>query len=314
MGPVGPFDKFRRVRALVTGAHGFVGHWLGEHLRAAGDEVVETDHHSLDVMDPDGARRVVAEVRPDAVYHLAGFSDVGASWSRPVDAFRINADGTLHVLLACRDADVPRVLVVSSADVYGVVAADELPLTEESPLRPSSPYAASKVAADYLALQAHLGWGMGTIRVRAFNHLGPGQTDKFVAAALAARIAHNEAEGRDVVPVGNLSPRRDFTDVRDVVRAYRLLVERATPGEVYNVCSGHDVAVTDVADRLLAMAERPMRLEVDPELERPVDVPVHRGDNGKLRAATGWEPTIDLDQTLADLLDDWRRRVRSGAA
>ena len=155
---------------------------------------------------------------------------------------------------ACAAAGVDRVLSVGSADVYGVVTEAELPLTEDSPLRPASPYAASKVAADFLGLQAFLGHGLGVIRVRAFNHLGPGQTDRFVAAALAARIAANERDGGDAVPVGNLSARRDFTDVRDVVRAYRLLVERGAPGEVYNVCSGRDLAVQELADRLLALA------------------------------------------------------------
>ena len=300
------------MRALVTGAHGFVGRWLCDHLRSAGDDVVESDHHDVDILDAAGVVGLVARSRPDAVYHLAGFADVGASWEQPIDAFRVNADGTLHVLLACRDAEVERVLVVSSADVYGAVTEDELPITEDAALRPSSPYAASKVAADYLAVQAHLGWGLATLRVRAFNHLGPAQTDRFVASALAARIARNEVEGRDVVPVGNLSPRRDFTDVRDVVRAYRLLVERGTPGAVYNVCSGRDVAIRELAERLLAMADRPMRLEVDPALERPVDVPVHRGDAAKIGAATGWQPQIPLERTLADLLDDWRRRVRAG--
>jgi GDP-4-dehydro-6-deoxy-D-mannose reductase len=205
---------------------------------------------------------------------------------------------------------VSRVLSVGSADVYGVVTEAELPLTESSPLRPASPYAASKVAADYLGLQAFLGQGLGVIRVRAFNHLGPGQTDRFVAAALAARIAANEQDGGDTVRVGDLSARRDFTDVRDVVRAYRLLVERGTAGEVYNVCTGHDLAVQELADRMLALSTRSMRLEPDPSLLRPVEVPVLRGDATKLRDATDWEPQIPIDQTLTDLLDDMRARAR----
>jgi GDP-4-dehydro-6-deoxy-D-mannose reductase len=146
------------------------------------------------------------------------------------------------------------------------------------------------------------------IRVRAFNHLGPGQTDRFVAAALAARIAANERDGGSTVRVGDLSARRDFTDVRDVVRAYRLLVELGTPGEVYNVCTGRDLAVQELADRMLALATRPMALEVDPTLLRPVEVPVLRGDASRLRAATGWEPLIPIEQTVSDLLDDQRDR------
>jgi GDP-4-dehydro-6-deoxy-D-mannose reductase len=293
------------MRALVTGASGFVGRHLVEHLEATGDDVVRTDvdHEGADITDADSMRDLFASTRPDAVYHLAGWSDVGGSWGADQEVFRINAEGTLSVLLAAQHAGVERVLVVSSADVYGIVAEDELPLTEESPVRPVSPYAVSKVAADFLGLQAFLGRRQGVVRVRAFNHLGPGQRERFVAPAVAARIARNERDGGDVVPVGNTTPRRDFTDVRDVVRAYRLLVEHGTPGEAYNVCSGVDVAIADLVDRLLRMAARPMRLEEDATLLRPVDVPVLRGDSTKLREATGWVPEVPLDRTLVDILD-----------
>jgi GDP-4-dehydro-6-deoxy-D-mannose reductase len=304
------------VRALVTGSNGFVGRHLLAHLADAGDDVVGADHAGagagagVDIADGDAFRTFVGSVRPDVVYHLAGWSDVGGSWAAPVDTFRVNAEGTLNVLLACAAHGVQRVLSVSSADIYGVVTEDELPLTEDAPLRPVSPYAVSKVAADFLGLQAWLGHGLGVLRVRAFNHLGPGQTPRFVAPALAERIARNELDGGDVVSVGNLSPVRDFTDVRDVVRAYRLLVERGEPGEAYNVCSGTALAVQELADRLIALAAAPMRLVPDPALSRPVDVPVLRGDNRKLRAATGWSPSIGIDTTLTDLLDDMRKRVR----
>lgn len=290
-----------------------MGTHLVRHLRAAGDEVTTFDHRgdvAIDITDGEAIDAAIGRSRPEAVYHLAGWADVGGSWAQPVQVFRTNAEGTLNVLLASARAGVATVLAVGSADVYGVVTEADLPLTEDAPLRPTSPYAASKVAADYLALQAFLGQGLGVVRVRPFNHLGPGQTDRFVAPALAARIARNEVDGGDIVTVGNLSPRRDFTDVRDVVRAYRLLVERGAPGEVYNVCTGRDLAIQELADRMLSMATRPMTLETDPELSRPVDVPILRGDNSKLRAATGWEPGIDIDQTLADLLEDMRRRVR----
>ena len=303
------------MRALVTGGSGFVGHHLVAHLEALGDEVITCDRAPLpggavlDITDAAATGELVARVRPEVIYHLAGWADVGGSWRAPVEAFRANAEGTLNVLQAATDVGVDRVLAVSSADVYGAVSEAELPLTEDSALRPASPYAASKVAADFLALQAWLGRRLPVLRVRAFNHLGPGQTDKFVAPALASRIARNEVEGGDVITIGNLSARRDFTDVRDVVRAYRLLVEHGEPGEVYNVCSGHDVAVQELADALLAMARRPMRFEPDPELLRPVDVPVLRGDHARLTKATGWEPQIPLTQTLTDLLDDWRTKL-----
>ncbi|MEY2436777.1 MAG: GDP-4-dehydro-6-deoxy-D-mannose reductase [Acidimicrobiaceae bacterium] len=299
------------MRALVTGASGFVGRHLIEHLRACGDEVTGCDRAdgSCDINDRSSVAEVVGRVRPEAVYHLAGWSDVGSSWASPVEVFRANAEGTLNVLLACAETGVARVLAVSSADIYGVVTEDELPLDEDAPLRPVTPYAASKVAADFLSLQSWLGRKLPVLRVRAFNHLGPGQAPQFVAPALAERIARNELTGGHEIPVGNLSPRRDFTDVRDVVRAYRLLVERGEPGMAYNVCSGKDIAVRDLAERLLAMSTRPMELVTDPALERPVDIPVLRGDNSRLRAATGWTPQIPIDVTLADLLDDMRKRV-----
>lgn len=299
------------MRALITGAEGFVGRYLRHHLEEAGDEVVGIDRaEGPDLLDGPGMGAIVADVAPDAVYHLGGWSDVGASWSEPLEAFRVNAEGTLNLLQACRDRPI-RVLVISSADIYGKVTLGELPLTEESPLRPVSPYAASKVAADQLALQAWLGFGLETVRARAFNHLGPGQTNRFVAPALAERIATCELDGTEVVTVGNLTPRRDFTDVRDVVRAYRLLVTEGEPGASYNVCSGVDLPISDLAERLVRLADRPMRLESDPDLQRPVDVPVLRGDATKLHKVTGWSPEISIDQTLTDLLDEWRGRVRA---
>ena len=301
------------MRTLVTGAAGFVGTHLVTHLHECGDTVEKSDHTTdgVDITDIDAVAALLDKTRPDAIYHLAGWADVGASWSNPTSAFRVNADGTLNILLAAVAAGVERVLIVSSADVYGAVAEEHLPITETTPLRPVSPYAASKVAADFLGLQAFLGRGLGVLRVRAFNHLGPGQTDRFVASALASRIAHNELEGTDEIPIGNLSARRDFTDVRDVVRAYRMLITDGTPGEVYNVCSGHDVAVQELAEMLLSHASHPMRFVTDESLLRPVDVPVLRGDHSRITRSTGWEPKVPLAQTLEDLLDDWRRRVRS---
>ncbi len=299
------------MRVLVTGAGGFVGHHLVRHLTDAGDDVHTTDpaHGGADITDAAAIATEIATIAPEVVYHLAGWADVGGSWAHPVEAFRANAEGTLNVLTACQAAEVRRVVAVSSADVYGAVSPEELPLTEESPLRPASPYAASKVAADYLGLQAWLGHGLPVMRVRAFNHLGPGQSDKFLASALASRIARAEREGGEVLAIGDLSPRRDFTDVRDVVRAYRLLAEKGEPGEAYNVCSGVDLAVQQVADVLLGLAKVDLRFETDPALLRPVEVPVLRGSHAKLTAATGWEPEIAIEATLAELLDDWRARL-----
>ncbi len=299
------------MRALITGANGFVGHHLSHHLEAEGDEVDCTDRSTdgLDITDAPSLLELFRRTRPEAVYHLAGASDVGGSWATPQATFRANAEGTLNVLWAAREAGVERVLTVGSADVYGKVSADDLPIDEDLPMRPVSPYAASKAAADHVALQANLGFGQHVVRARPFNHLGPGQSDRFVAPALAGRVAANERAGEAVVKVGNLSPRRDFTDVRDVVRAYRMMVEHGRPGEVYNVCSGRAIAVQELAEQLIGMATIEMELVPDPDLQRPVDIPVLLGDASRLRADTGWEPTIPLEVTLRDLLDDQRARL-----
>lgn len=298
------------MKALITGAEGFVGRHLTDHLRDCGDAVIGVDRgDGPDLLDPQGLHDLLAEVRPEVVYHLAGWSDIGASWSQPETTFEVNATGTLNLLQACVTTVRPRVLAVSSADVYGVVAPDELPITESFPFRPVTPYAASKIAADQLALQAWLGYGLETLRVRAFNHLGPGQSLSFVAPAIAERIARNERDGGSEVPVGNLTPRRDITDVRDVVRAYRLLMEHGEPGESYNVCSGRDLSIADLAERLLLMAAHPMELVADPQLQRPVETPVLLGDATRLRLATGWTPEIPIEKTLHDVLEERRRSL-----
>ena len=271
--------------------------------------VTDRSTDGLDILDAASLLDLFRRTSPEVVYHLAGASDVGGSWQTPQATFRANAEGTLNVLWAAREAGTERVLTVGSADVYGKVTAADLPIREDQPLRPVSPYAASKAAADDVAQQAWLGYGQQVVRCRPFNHLGPGQTDRFVAPALAGRVAQNERSGNDVVLVGNLSPERDFTDVRDVVRAYRLMIDRGRSGEVYNVCSGRAIAVQDLAEQLIALATTPMRLETDPDLERPVDIPVLLGDNSRLRTDTGWEPKIPLATTLRDLLDDRRRRL-----
>ena len=264
-----------------------------------------------DLLDPDAVRALVADVHPDVVYHLGGWSDVGASWDHPLESFRVNGEGTLNLLQACVASRSPRVLAVSSADIYGRVTPEELPISESTPFRPVTPYAASKAAADQLALQAWLGHGLETIRVRAFNHLGPGQTTRFVAPAIAARIAANERDGSEEIPVGNLTPRRDTTDVRDVVRAYRLLMLHAEPGEAYNVCTGNDLTIGELAAGLVSLASRPMTLAPDPSLQRPVETPILRGDPEKLTRATGWTPEIPLETTLRDILIEQRSLLAS---
>ncbi len=299
------------MRALVTGASGFVGRHLVTHLESCDDEVVGTDRSDggPDLLDAEGFERLLTGIRPEVVYHLAGQADVGRSWSAPVETLRANIEGTHNVLAAARSAEVARVVTVTSADIYGLVERHDLPLTESSPIRPVSPYAASKAAADLVAQQAHLGHGQDVVRARSFNHLGPGQSDRFVCSALAARIVANERSGGSEVRVGNLTPRRDFTDVRDVVRAYRRMATSGVTGQAYNVCSGRSTSVQEVVDRLLEMSPQEMQVEVDPDLFRPADLEELRGDPSRLVADTGWSTEYALDDTLKDLLEDWRERL-----
>jgi GDP-4-dehydro-6-deoxy-D-mannose reductase len=293
------------MRALITGGKGFVGQWLAAHLRDCGDDVSVIDIET-DVTDGGAIRHVMGDVSPEAVYHLAAMTHVGESWENPSQVLRVNVLGTAEILASARSlAPSPRVLVVSSAEVYGVVGPEQLPLGEDTPSAPATPYAASKLAAEVVALQAWRAYDQPVIVVRPFNHIGPGQSPNFFVPALAKRIVEARRLGAGSLRVGTLSTRRDFTDVRDVVVAYRRLIENGAPGNVYNVCSGRDVAMAEVAAQLLELAQTDLTLEVDPELVRPVDVPVLRGDAARLRARTGWQPMIPLATTLADVLASW---------
>ena len=293
------------MRALITGGKGFVGQWLSAHLKDRGDDVAIIDLET-DVADGAAVRRVMSDVRPDAVYHLAAMTHVGDSWEHPSQVLRVNVLGTAEILAAARAIpELPRVLDVSSAEVYGVVGTDQLPLDEHTATLPASPYAASKLAAEAVALQAWRGYGQPVMVVRPFNHIGPGQSPNFFVPALAKRIVEARRAGAGSLPVGTLTTRRDFTDVRDVVVAYRRLIEAGEPGGVYNVCSGRDVAMAEVARDLLRLAGADLELVTDPALVRPVDVPRLRGDATLLRETTGWLPVIPLATTLADVLASW---------
>jgi GDP-4-dehydro-6-deoxy-D-mannose reductase len=293
------------MRALITGGKGFVGQWLASHLKDSGDEVVVIDIET-DISDGPALRKVVATAAPDAIYHLAAMTHVGESWENPSEVLRVNVLGTAELLAAARELPTaPSILVVSSAEVYGTVSPEQLPLSEDAPTAPATPYAASKLAAEAVALQAWRGYRQPVIVVRPFNHIGPGQSPNFAVPALAKRIVEARKKGDTSLRVGTLTTRRDFTDVRDVVVAYRLLMEHGQAGTIYNVCSGRDVAISEVADELLALAQAKLELVIDPALVRPVDVPVLRGDAGLLHAATGWAPSIPLATTLADVLTSW---------
>ena len=294
------------MRALVTGGRGFVGTWLAAHLEACGDDVVATGEEA-NVADADLIGAAIADVAPDAIYHLAGQASVGRSWDDPATTYRVNVLGTVNVLDAARrQPRPPRVLVVSSAEVYGLVAPEDLPISEDTDLHPVSPYAASKVGAEVAARQAALGWELPVVVVRPFNHIGPGQSPAFVVSALAKRIVEAERAGTRELRMGNPEPRRDLTDVRDVVRAYRLLLETGVPGGVYNVATGSDIRIGDLASRLVELSGCALEVVTDSVEQRRLDVPVLRGDAAKLRAETGWAPEVALDQTLADVLAYWR--------
>jgi GDP-4-dehydro-6-deoxy-D-mannose reductase len=296
------------MRVLVTGSKGFVAHWLIAHLEDQGDEVIGLDTE-VDITEPAGLREVVTTAEPDAVCHLAAQASVGASFGNSEATYRVNAVGTANVLdaaLACRAR--PRVLLISSSEVYGRAGPQDLPLREDHPFAPVSPYAASKAAAEMIGIQTWLGSGLEVVRVRPFNHTGPGQRPDFVVPALAAQVAQAVSSGADRLSTGNLEARRDLSDVRDVVRAYRLLLESGRPGEVYNVCRGEAVSIREVAERLLTLAGVDLPIVVDPARVRPVEIPELRGDPTRIRAAVGWKPEYGLDQTLADVLEYWQRR------
>ena len=305
------------MRAVVTGASGFVGRHLVAHLHACGDTVVAVDHAAqdgalaVDVTDEDALTRAIRDASPDAVYHLAARSHVGESWAGGDELTRVNVGGTQTVVDACAAAPVGRLLVVGSAEQYGPVPADQGAVDETVTMQPLSPYGVSKLAAERGALDAWRDHAVPVLCVRAFNHTGPGQSPTFFVPGFAGRIARAEADptGGDDIAVGNLDSVRDFTDVRDVVQAYRLLVEHGMPGESYNVCSGEGVRIADLAERLLTRARRTLRLRTDPELVRPVEVPVFVGNPAKLVAATGWARRVALDTTLHDVLAESRARV-----
>jgi GDP-4-dehydro-6-deoxy-D-mannose reductase len=293
------------MRVLVTGANGFVGRWLVAHLQDRGDEVTGLDAE-VDIRKVRELTDAVTVSAPDGICHLAAQSAVPASWSNPLETYEVNTLGTSNLLTAAMACDRrPRVLIVSSSEVYGRVRPVDLPLREEQPLAPVTPYAASKAAAEMVALQGWLGSGLEVVRARPFNHTGPGQRTDFVVPALAQQVAQVAQAGARSLRTGNLDVRRDLTDVRDVVRAYRELLVTGAAGEVYNVCRGESVSIRDVAQRLLVLAGVDIPIEIDPERVRPVDLPELRGDGSRLEKATGWTPEIPLDQTLTDVLAYW---------
>ncbi len=281
---------------LVTGAQGFVG---GHLLAQLGERAVAVD---VDVTDAEAVARAVAEATPDAVVHLAALSSVADSWGEAAEVWRVNVLGTVNVLEAVRaEAPGARVLAVSTGQVYG--DAEQIPTTEESPVAPLSPYAASKAAAELACASSNL----DVVIVRPFQHEGPGRDERFAVGSWAAQIARAEESGGGTVRVGELSSKRDITDVRDICRAYELLLDPSVAAGTYNVASGRAVEMSEVLEALVGLAKVPIEVEADPARSRPSDLPVVCGDASRLRAATGWKPMIPLEQTLADTLDAARR-------
>jgi GDP-4-dehydro-6-deoxy-D-mannose reductase len=316
------------VRALITGASGFAGTHLGQYLLAHTDweligtvypEPVEAQPEEprlrlahIDLRDPEGVRALVEEVQPDYIFHLAAQSIPSASFADPWGTLETNIRSQVNLLHAVRLLDLKtRVMAIGSNEEYGLPSEADLPLTEEAPLRPHNPYAVSKVAQDLMGLQYHLAYGLDVVRIRPFNHTGPGQSPIFVVPAFASQIARIEAglQEEEAMRVGNLSASRDFSDVRDIVRGYYLAAKLGEPGEVYNLASGQAQSIKGVLDTLLSLAKVEIRIETDPDLYRPVDVPVVCGSAAKFRRLTGWEPEIPFEQTLRDTLDYWRARV-----
>ena len=272
------------------------------HLGECGDEALPLPDLT-DVRDEDAVRKAVLDAQPDAICHLAAQANVKRSWDDPVETTIVNVVGTLNLCrAAAAQEDPPRVLVVSSSEVYGSVSPDHMPIREDEPLAPVTPYAASKASAEMVALQAWLGRGLDVVRVRPFNHTGPGQRTGFVVPDLALQVAKAARGELTRIATGNLEVSRDISDVRDVVRAYRLLLLHGEAGHAYNVCRGEAVLVSELLRTLMKIAGADVPVWLDPDRARPADVPVQVGDHARLTSLTGWQPEVPLEKTLADVL------------
>lgn len=316
-------------RALITGITGFVGSHLAELLLSKGFEVygikrwrskTENIQHIMDKLhlkeadmrDGHSLYNVIEDVKPELIFHLAAQSFVPTSWQAPADTMETNAVGTLNLLEAVRKVGIdPAIQIAGSSEEYGLVYPDEVPIKETNPLRPLSPYGISKVATDMLGFQYHRSYGMKIVVTRSFNHTGPRRGEVFVTSNFAKQIVEIEKGKRDpVIRVGNLDAKRDFSDVRDVVRAYKLSVEKGEFGDRYNISSGKTWVINDVLDLLLTKSKvKDIKIEKDPTRMRPSDVEILHGDCTKIMKQTGWKPEIPFEKTMSDLLDYWRDRL-----
>lgn len=310
-------------KGLVIGAAGFVGNYLIEEMVKNGMEAYATKlpHeklenqnakvYDLDIMDKDAIVSLLFEVRPDYIFHLAAQSSVGLAWKNPGLTIDVNIKGGVNVMDAIRELFYkPRVLLIGSGEEYGHIQPGETPICEENHLRPGNIYAATKVCQNMIGSIYSKAYDMELMMVRAFNHIGPGQAPMFVVSDFCKQVAEIEKGLKEpVMRVGNLAAKRDFTDVRDVVRAYVLLVQAGTAGETYNVGSGNAQAIQEILDLIVSMSKVDIRVEVDPNKLRPVDVPIIEADITKLNKLTGWKPQILLKETIKETLDYWRANV-----
>lgn len=309
------------MKSLIIGGAGFVGAYLIRHLKEElGHEVAVTkmpqesvaadgvDVYDLNILEKESIVELFRSVRPDYIFHLAAQSSVSVSWKNPQLTVDVNVKGGVNVLEALRELeDKPRVLLIGSGEEYGHILPGETPIQEDNVSRPGNIYAATKACQNMLGRIYADAYGLQVMMVRAFNHIGPNQTPLFVVADFCRQVARIErGEQEPVMRVGNLSAKRDFTDVRDVVRAYSMLMEKGQAGESYNVGSGHAIAIEELLQMILANSKKEITVEVDPNKLRPVDVPVIEADIRKLQAATGWEPRIKLEDTIRETLDYWR--------
>lgn len=318
------------MKILITGVTGFVGSHLAEYCLSLDQqvEVIGTcrwrsrreniEHledainlYECDLRDASSVKTLLADIQPERIFHLAAQSYVPSSWNSPGETITTNVIGQLNIFEAMRETNsTASIQIAGSSEEYGLVHPEEAPITEENPLRPLSPYAVSKVAQDMLAYQYFQSYGLRVVRTRAFNHTGPRRGDVFVTSNFAKQIAEIEAGQRPpVIHVGDLNPKRDFTDVRDIVRAYWLSLEHCSLGEVYNVASGKAYRIKEVLKILLDNSGQDIEVVEDPERLRPSDVPLLLGDNSRFCKATGWVPEIPFEQTAKDLLDYWRERT-----
>jgi GDP-4-dehydro-6-deoxy-D-mannose reductase len=316
------------MKALITGISGFVGSHMAEFLLGKNEEVCGTiryrsrmeniegikdkiELYECDIKDAVAMRELIEKLKPDQIYHLAAQSYVKASWSSPAETFMINVIGALNLFEAVRAAKIsPRILLVGSSEEYGLVMKDELPIKETNPLRPLSPYAVSKISQDLLGYQYFKSYGIQIIRTRAFNLTGPRRGDVFVDSNFAKQIVMIERKKREpVLEVGNLEAYRDFTDVRDIVRAYWMAMNKCDAGEVYNISSGKATRIKDILDMLIKISGIKVEIKQDTQRMRPSDEPIIQGDNSKFREKTGWQPEISLERSLKDLLDHWRKNL-----